>query len=417
MRRRDALILLGFAVARVLLSWGSPIRFPDSSSYERLEAVGLRLWTVPTVYTAIPSDRLRVGFQVGAAVGCWAFAAAMTAGSMKNQWFGTAGLVLVCAFGLTSQVMQWDSIILSESLSISLLVLLYGCALWLVRNRSAGATLGLLVVAALWAYTRHVNVLVLLPVALVAFAVGLSTRRRVVVMAAAGLVVIAGVGAIAFTATSDINHYNANGLLGDRILVDDTRTRFFVSHGMPQPTAAMMATAGRFSGNEEPFLSNSQLQEWIEREWNGTYVRYLLEYPVGAVVQPAVDLPDLWDPEVGFYNPTETIVGSAAAVLFVAGDRVFAAVLAALAVLAVVRFRRREHQLLDVVAVGFMVGAACMGALVWHLAATELDRLMLPPALAFRLGLLLYVLSALDRHVENRATVKTGADELRAAPR
>ncbi len=63
MQRRDALILLGFALARVLLSWGPPIRFSDSPSYERLEAVGLRLWTVPTVYTAIPSDRLRVGFQ------------------------------------------------------------------------------------------------------------------------------------------------------------------------------------------------------------------------------------------------------------------------------------------------------------------------------------------------------------------
>jgi hypothetical protein len=128
---RRIVVALGFvvfAVARVSALASYPLRFDDSASYEHLRVGGLRLPMVPLVYSIVGSDGARMVAQVAVGIGCWC-AAAWLIGRLAGGDVGLVAGGVVLLVGLAPSVVMWDSAILSESLSISLLVLTVG--LWL----------------------------------------------------------------------------------------------------------------------------------------------------------------------------------------------------------------------------------------------------------------------------------------------
>src|SRR5262249_36509461 len=127
--RDVALYSAAFAFLRLWSIVGRPvIRYPDSASYFYVDflghAAGGRSPTVPLLYTALWSDRARVAAQVIVGIACWSTLAFAVAKSLRHPYVARAGALLVLLLGATIQVTEWDQIILSESLSISLTALL-----------------------------------------------------------------------------------------------------------------------------------------------------------------------------------------------------------------------------------------------------------------------------------------------------
>lgn len=394
MPRRLVVILGVFCILRFVLSFGPAIRYPDSPSYEHLGLHGLRLWVVPLAYSIVRPDRLRVLAQIVAGVVAWAFAATSLASALTHRWTQTAALIAVTAVGLTPQVTQWDSLILSESAAISLLAIAFGVVVRYAVRPSAWLAASVVGSLGLWAFTRHINLLLVLIAAPAALVVALLRRSRRGMCVSGGLLSLGLIGLLGLAGARAVWHDNANAILTNRILASREATRYFVHAGLPGPTPDMLAWVGRFSSNA-PQLQDAVLQSWIGSRWSETYGRYLASHPREAMAEPLWRFPKLWASEL-HYRTRRTRSADRASHFSLTEGAILLALTVAAGALALVRRRRHEGDTRDVV-VGVGLCSAVVGSfLTWHLSATELARLMLPWALVIRLMLVLYILIAID---------------------
>jgi hypothetical protein len=169
-------------------------RYPDTPSYLRdpdFTGGATRLWTVPLFNWILPSDALRVGGQAVLAAASWWILAAVASDLIEDRRvrLGLRGVLLV--LGLTHAVVTWNAVILSESLAISLTVLLIAGWLWYGRRPSMQRAGAVLVVTVLWTFARQAHVVAGAVVAGVFLVVVLVRHReRAWAALAAGLVVV-----------------------------------------------------------------------------------------------------------------------------------------------------------------------------------------------------------------------------------
>jgi hypothetical protein len=303
-------------------------------------------------------------------------------------------VILVAALGLTPQVTQWDSLILSESASLSLLAISFGVGVRYAVRPSASLAACLVASLGTWALTRHINLLVLLVVSAVTLVIALVRRSRSAMGVSAALVSVGLIGLLGLSGASGIWHDNANAILANRILASRDGTDYFVREGLPGPTPDMLAWVGRFR-SDAPQLQDAALQSWIGSRWTETYGRYLASHPREAVVEPLWRFPKLWASHLHYaQRKTELAAGESR---FSAIEGVFLfALFAAAGVLAVIRRKRHHVDTSEVVVAVGLCSAVVASYMTWHLSATELERLMLPWALVVRLVLVLYILVAVD---------------------
>src|SRR5581483_12286322 len=120
---------------------------PDSTEYLSNAALplfsldfwaGPRPFTVPLFYKmfGVTSATLlnALILQGFLSTTCWLFLAWQTARSLETDWLRPIAFVVILILGLTNAVLVWDSVILSESLSVSFLALMVGGWLWLLRK-------------------------------------------------------------------------------------------------------------------------------------------------------------------------------------------------------------------------------------------------------------------------------------------
>jgi len=258
-------------------------RFPDSASYEILSVTGdaSRLPTVPLVYWLVPNDVVRVTFQVVLAAVSW-WALAWAAGLLvRDARVRIAIRLVLLAIGLAAPVVSWNSLILSESISLSLTAL--AIAAWLQFARRRDATSGVLVVAAmvLWTFARQPHVLFAALVALAAIAyaaLASGPQRRVATGVAAALVVATAVGFFEIQRNQTISRTNVASVIQQRILPNRDWTLWFVRHGMPysREIAGYAGVPFNYQPHDE---TDRRWVRWINTHGTGLYLRFVLEHP------------------------------------------------------------------------------------------------------------------------------------------
>lgn len=146
-----------FALLRSVASIRHPFHVYDTASYMHLNFLGdrVRLWVVPLVYNVLPSDGLREGFQILLGIGCWSTLAVSVTRSVSHRGVAAAGFVLVLLLGLVPQVTVWDGVLIAESISTSLFVLLV--ALLLLARASPWWIAVALGVLGVWLFTKQEN--------------------------------------------------------------------------------------------------------------------------------------------------------------------------------------------------------------------------------------------------------------------
>lgn len=208
-----------FALAR-LAALTSPLRFVDSATYMRPELGGFRLPMVPAFYWLAGSDEVRVLAQTLVAIGCWSAAAWL----VGRRSLIAGGLVLL--LGLTPAVTMWDSMILSESLSLSLLAA--GVALWLnVKDRPELLPYAVAVTCG-WVMCRQVNLLG----GLVVLAVMMWRRERTAVLVLGVAVLVNLGGWVTFGERVDAEGSQHRADLAERVGLEDPDgyERYVITH-------------------------------------------------------------------------------------------------------------------------------------------------------------------------------------------
>jgi hypothetical protein len=291
-------MLIGaYFTLRTLASLGrSSSRFADTAGFFSVDYLGResRLWPVPLLYSIVTNDTIRVALHILIGTVAWAFLAHVVA---RHSRFPRTVSVIILLFGLTPQIIRFDLAILSESLGISLLIMLIATTVQYLQTPSA-MTLWLWVAnLAAFSMVRASQLVVLFAITFVAV-VSLIQRRSVRRITFATVLVVlsmwAGVQLRNNRSMSELNLYT---VLQDRVIPDDARFEWFTSEGMPVtddmrgpllydqvsdlpgelldyvklPIAQLPPSLIRLGG--------LPLAEWVREDGWSTYIRYVVTHP------------------------------------------------------------------------------------------------------------------------------------------
>jgi hypothetical protein len=281
--------------------------FPDSPSYLHAAGqpllsadflAGSRVWTLPLLYKVLPnSDAVRSAAQLTISIGCWLTLAAVAAWCVERRGLRPVAFCLVLLFSLSVWVTQWDPVILSQSLAVSLAALVLASWLAFVRAPGKWTIAAVLATTLLWSFTRDSNAYVsLFAVPFVLVSAMVASARRAVVVLTVGLVAIFGVFAFARSrSTAQANPQSQTlNVIGMRVLTGEGELEYFRDHGMPYPER-LRSLAGHMLGNSNylPVVQGdprlAEFWDWIRSDGHQTLFKYLLTHPVRALEPPFRD--------------------------------------------------------------------------------------------------------------------------------
>ncbi len=293
-RRRERLMqavpFLGYLAAQSFIVAGlvTP-RFTDSAGYLNLSFTGqdTRLWTVPLLYTIFPSDPLRIAAQVILA-GCAWWVLALVASRLVEEPRVRLGLrIVLLALGLVGPIASWNSTILSDSVAISLTVLLIGC--WLLRQHHPTwpTTAVVLVVTLFWTFTRNDLVIVGVWIT-VLFLVWTIWRHRswMNFILAVGLVLISAYGLEINGRNPYVSDANIADIIEGRVLPNPDWTIWWLQHGMPDSAAIQATENGTFG---HALMTMPAFQAWLTADGTRTYYEFMVSHPVYTLYDPLPD--------------------------------------------------------------------------------------------------------------------------------
>lgn len=390
--------------------------YVDSAEYDRLDfsGDGRRPWAVPYLYWVIPGgNRALIVGQALVGAACWATLALSAAAWFRTRAGRLAVAVVLAGLGCTVTVTNWDAAKLSESLGLSLTVLVIAAWLNFVR-RTEPVTAGLVVLATLpWLFVRQSLVpTAWLVVGLAGVAVLVLGRRRgfrelgvrILAVLCLLLAVEAAVATASYSRNQEIVRENLLVIVANRIAEDPGRLTWFVEHGMPIPESGSL--------DPDSLRNDPAFSEWVGGEGRSTYLRFLVTHPGYALTAPLDDFAGIetasaeeGEPQSAMLAPTDRYA-TVRAVLprpvedLLAGPGDTGLVITLLVVVlgwSLARIRRRSSRwpvplLLVLVAIASLYTG-------WHGATPELGRLALVGAVALRIGLFLQLAVLIEDEV------------------
>jgi hypothetical protein len=282
---------------------------------------GSRPFTVPLVYNLLDNNfQLIVIFQSALSMFSWSLLAVSVARLVQLHWFKPIAFAIVLIFGMSSEIIMWDWVILSESISLSLLALFIASWLWLIEEWQWHKVWVVMLVGVLWVFTRDPNAWAVLILAglLALVAIVWRTHRRYFILA---IIFIAFF--TASNASSNLGErwvFPFENVLAKRILPVPERTAYFAEHGMPI-TPALMERSGKWASSDEWAFDNDpdleEFREWLHKSGKFTYIRFLLSNPSYTFLEPLRHGQDPYSeeegsPAAGFSeqnNPTASLAG------------------------------------------------------------------------------------------------------------
>lgn len=336
-RVRGASFFIVVAIAslfiRSLASLGQPVaRFPDSLGYEHLSLWGDidRFWPVPVVYSLFQSDTSRVVIHILIGVGAWIWLGLVV--SRLTRW-PRVSFALICILGLTPQVIRYDVAILSESLGISFAVGALAASLSVYESPTQRRCVIWVTAIALCAMTRPAH-LIVLAVAFLSYLISpviterrlFSTQylaRRIVSPISLSLIALGIFGVVQLQSNNSTSLLNFYTVLSERVITNDDRYNWFVTHGMPDIEGAREALGYDYReqlpddvanivqlpiGQQPPTLmrvGGTSLAQWAQAQGWSTYVRYVITHPVDTSERLSALLNETLNPSNPSFFPLE----------------------------------------------------------------------------------------------------------------
>jgi hypothetical protein len=396
--RPEAAFYLAVVGLYLLVRAGSfvytPVRVTDTPTYEQVSAAsllstefwaGARPFTVPMLWKLFGDDHVRIVAHLVLSIVCWLVLAAAVAAAIRQKLVRRVAFALVLLFSATTEVILWDPLLLSESVSLSLAALLVAAWITFVGAPSWLTVAGVLGATVLWTFVRdsHAYVSLFVAVAVLASLAYRSGRPYKAVLAA-GIVVVAALSVV--SANAGFRWYQPmRDILLNRVAADRGMEEYFATRLGPN---------------------------WRESDARRVYARYLITHPAytfgdpffGSQTTPfssADSASALLDPDLRIYNdnaadrglPLPAAVDDA---VFVHGKKSMFALVLVIAVAAAavaIRFRASPVWIVPVV---MLVSTVPHALVAYHLSGLEVDRHALEAALLLRVGTLILALIALD---------------------
>jgi hypothetical protein len=379
----------------------------DSTTYLHFQLFGARLWTVPFAFTVLGADPVRVAVQTALSIAAWSALIWVFAADLATKWLGWVLAIGILAVALTGQVRQWNVLILSESIFISLVLLLIAAALAYVRNLTIRNAALVITASLLVAFTRDAIDPILLAVGLVILAVAMVRHRHLTLVVGGALAAIGLVGMVLSVAEDNqpvgyyhgqpdtISIYNAASIIEIQVMTNAAERSYFEHHGLPVDRQVVARTDQVVS--ELPLLLDRPLDTWIRQDFNRTYAGYIAHYPVQIASRYVHKLPAMLTAEDIYASHLRYLPSDTASAKVWGSEKLLDALIAAAVGVGLIglreRRRLRKERLLAVLA------AACAIIYifeVWLLSGLELARLTTPASVTLRVALIALIVCTVD---------------------
>jgi hypothetical protein len=430
-----------FAVAYLTLSWAANPHvidsYPDSHTYLPVSFLGHaeRLWTIPVVYLVGGNSAGRVALQSLIGAACWIALAVQLGRVLHTRIIRLAAQVVVLLMSLTAPILQWNRMVLSESIAISLTVLLLAASLALARRMDMRAVVAFLLATVVWTFTRQVQAFIV--AALVVPFIFLAWRRpdarRVALIGGAGVVLIGIWGTATALQTSSVSptgiaatnpsEVQLAGIIQFRAISNPGEMSYLRNHGLPTtvikipPPFTVVGQSVNVTQFADPYAEyrladDPNFKRWADRNGQAIILKYLVTHPWTTVSQPIIHAPQLmtmnpdyirtpalpsWASTLVYGNLSSVAAPNAPWGAPRSSDPIYLVVLvaagASLFVLAALRQRLTAVIWLAGVAIVFV---AVWALAVWSFAATELPREFIAPAVLVHVATLTLIASGLD---------------------
>jgi len=368
---------------------------------------GTRPGMMPLVFKLVGRSYAQLAaVQLALALASWALLAAVAARLLRGRGLRVVAFALLLLLGLSSSVFYWHTVMLTESLSNSLLVL--GVALWLVvlaglpRRRAAqvGVGLLLLLVMGVLGLLRDANAYLMLGAAVLALPL-VGWRRDYAPLVG---VLLLGLGALfVFQNETADRGGRWRGPLGgvflERILPDPAKRAYFTQRGLPYSEEL----AAYVHAPEENPLPQDYLL-WLYGA-KGEYMRWLLHDPLPRLVEPLQEWRRVLDgdflPYANLEKPIAPWQPPLDRWLYSPSGFVLLALLYVVGRLLAYRWRQRPPH--EWVAPALLLLVYPTAFIIWHGDPAEIERHTALVGLMARLGLYLALLFGLERLREDGA--------------
>ncbi len=403
-----------YALFRVGSFTNMPDRLTDTPSYESVAHRALWDWrfyagqrglTYPLFLKVFHSSEARTIAQLIFSTAAWLLLAAVIASCVRVRWLRPIAFAVFLGFSLTTEVILWDELVISESVTFALSALLVAAWIMLVRSPRPRWAATVLVLTLLWAFARDTNAYVALVIAaLVALTLLRSEHRELKSALVAGLCVIFVLDYVSADAGKRWLQPMID-VVDHRVLQDSSMERYFVAHGF-DPS------------------SNWPLGSWIRDRSRGVYGTYLLTHPGYTLIAPLHgrqqtlystprNVVSLVDPSIAGYNDNAShrflpLPKQAERILFPRGVVLVCALLLLVLAGAGLVAWRAGPGLVWLVPLGILLTTYPHFLVAWHQSGVEVDRHAVEAALLLRLGVFLLATMAVDRALSNRAGTTPG---------
>ncbi len=379
---------------------------------------GQRPFVVPLMYKLVGgrSAAIYVLQSVISAL-AWSVLAVQVARSLRRPWVKATGLGLILAIGLTMPVLGWDTIVMSESISLSLMVLLVAGTIWLAQGWHWAKMAAVLAVALLWAFCRETNVYVLLMIAVVLIQAALvqpSFRRYL--WAAAMFTVFFAANQVS-SGIARRWEFPLLNVFGQRILPNASATAFFRTSGMPM-TPRLASMAHRWASSDDNAFFNdpdlAEFRQWLRSRGRFTYLQWLLSHPGRSFSEPMANINEMFGPTcIASFSPAfsgalpDLLEG---VVSYPKEGTIVLWWLAGIAMGVIFGVGIWRSNPFWVIPVALILLAYPHAFLVWHGDAMEIARHALQAKVQFQIGLWLLGLLALDHLPAKQTTTSLKRD-------
>lgn len=342
----------------------------------------------------------------------WSILAVAVANGVHGTFVKFTAFGLILLLSLNRYIIGWDSVLLTESFSLSLLALFLAGWLWLTRDWSWIKFAFVLIVAFLWAFSRDTNAWVVLMLALfllLLLGFRLIDRKYLILSIAFMLMFFLS------NLSADIGDrwvFPFQNILGRRILPDAHAVEFFAHCGMPVSPQLMQLAGEYANSSDRAFYEEAALEEyrlWLHRAGKACYVKWLLSNPLKSIRAPWMEFETL----IGMRNIqpflfskrfAPILPGRLEAVLLPRQPLLIVLVLMEVVVLAAVLTRAWTQNKTWWVVIGMNLLLLPHYWITWHGDVMGIHRHVVSAGIQFYLGAWLLVLLVLDRLLSFRVS-------------
>lgn len=255
-----------------------------------------RPWAILLFYRLLKSSQPAIDvFQLSISTFAWLFLAWKFINFIKNQWIKLIGFVAILGFSLTPTVQVWNHAVLSESLSISVMILILALFVGLAQNWKWSSLFFIILFFVLWMSFREANAYVAVIVAVALTIMGFLRRTLRIYWLLSLFICVAFLINYQLSSEYALPRWGLPlaEVITKRILPNQEYLNFFASNSMPV-SSQLMYFSGRRANSDNYAIINSvalrSFSKWLFTDGKTVYVKFLLAHPFYTIEAPLEDI-------------------------------------------------------------------------------------------------------------------------------